>query len=96
MNIRWTPEAEGDRSIIWDYLAARDPAAAVRIDEAFDKAAVARLTDFPSSGHAGKTAGTREVHPHRNYRLVYAIIGETVWILTIVHAARQWPPLTPD
>ncbi|MDJ0278228.1 type II toxin-antitoxin system RelE/ParE family toxin [Sphingomonas sp. 2R-10] len=95
MKIRWTPEAEADRSTIWDYLAARDPAAAVRIDSAIDHA-VTRLADFPSSGHIGAVAGTREVHPHRNYRLVYAILGNTLWILTIVHAARQWPPITPD
>ncbi|WP_295562257.1 type II toxin-antitoxin system RelE/ParE family toxin [uncultured Sphingomonas sp.] len=50
MKVRWTPEAERDRLTIWDYLAARDPDAALRIDRAFSDA-VARLADFPMLGH---------------------------------------------
>jgi plasmid stabilization system protein ParE len=45
-------------------------------------------------GHEGEVLGTRELTPHRNYRLVYEIIGDTVWILVLIHAARQWPPLS--
>ncbi len=71
---------------------ARDPAAAVRIDRAIAEN-VASLATFPEMGHPGKVAGTRELHPHRSYRLVYEIRCETVWVLVIVHSARQWPPL---
>jgi mRNA-degrading endonuclease RelE of RelBE toxin-antitoxin system len=28
-----------------------------------------------------------------SYRLVYEIDGDTIWILTLVHTKRQWPPL---
>ncbi|HHZ5728227.1 TPA: type II toxin-antitoxin system RelE/ParE family toxin [Escherichia coli] len=42
---------------------------------------------------AGKIPGTRELIPHESYRLVYQIDGETVWILTLVHTARLWPPV---
>jgi len=31
--------------------------------------------------------------PHRSYRLIYEIVEETVWILALIHTARQWPPM---
>ena len=92
MKVRWTPEAEDDRSAIWDYLVARDPGAALRIDRLFSDAA-AGLADFPMLGHEGEVAGTRELTPHRSYRLVYEVTADAVWILVLIHTARQWPPL---
>lgn len=92
MKIVWTPEAEQDRSAIWDYLVERDPAAALRIDQLFSEA-VAKLADFPMLGHAGICAGTRELTPHRSYRIIYEIVDDTVWILVVIHTARQWPPV---
>jgi len=44
-------------------------------------------------GHGGQVPGTRELHPHRSYRLVYEIAGDTAWILVLIHTARLWPPL---
>jgi len=95
VKIVWTPEAEQDRTAIWDYLEARDPDAALRIDRLFSDA-VAGLIDFPMLGHEGKIAGTRELTPHRSYRLVYEVVDDTVWILVLIHTARQWPPLRPS
>ncbi|NIJ07898.1 addiction module RelE/StbE family toxin [Sphingomonas vulcanisoli] len=92
MKVLWTPEAEQDRTAIWDYLEARDPDAARRIDRSFSDA-VAGLADFPMLGHEGKVSGTRELTPHPRYRLVYEIVNDTVWILVLIHTARQWPPL---
>jgi addiction module RelE/StbE family toxin len=74
------------------YIAIDNVAAAVRIDELFSDA-VTQLADFPLMGRAGKIAGTRELIPHENYRLVYEIEGETVWVLALVHTARRWPPM---
>lgn len=92
MKIRWTPEAERDRLAIWEYLAARAPEAALRIDRLFSDA-VAALAEFPLLGHEGDVSGTRELTPHRSYRIVYDVEGDTVWILVLIHTARQWPPL---
>lgn len=92
MKIVWTPEAEQDRAAIWEYLAARDPAAALRVDRLFSDA-VSGLADFPMLGHEGEVPGTRELTPHRSYRLVYEIVEDTIWILVLIHTARQWPPL---
>ena len=92
MKVTWTPQAEEDRAAIWDYLVARDPGAALRIDRLFSEIA-AGLAEFPLLGHEGEVAGTREFTPHRSYRLVYEVKAETVWILVLIHTARQWPPL---
>ncbi|OYY93381.1 MAG: addiction module toxin RelE [Hydrogenophilales bacterium 28-61-23] len=92
MRVVWTPEALRDRTEVWDYIAANNPHAAVRVDALFSDG-VARLAEYPKLGKPGKIPGTRELIPHESYRLVYEIDGETVWILALVHTARQWPPV---
>ncbi|WP_031359207.1 type II toxin-antitoxin system mRNA interferase toxin, RelE/StbE family [Caballeronia sordidicola] len=92
MKVVWTPEAEQDRDEVWEYIAADSVAAAARMDQLFSDTA-ARLVDFPELGRPGKIAGTRELIPHDNYRLVYEIDGDTVWMLALIHTARLWPPL---
>jgi toxin ParE1/3/4 len=93
VKVVWTPEAQQDRADIWDHIAADNPHAAVRMDQLFSDAA-ARLADFPLLGRAGKVPDSRELIPHESYRLVYQIEGETVWVLAVVHTARQWPPVS--
>ena len=90
MRVIWTPQAEQDRVAIWEYLVERNPAAALRIDQLFSDT-VARLAEYPLLGHVGTVAGTRELTPHRSYRIVYEVEGDTVWILVVIHTARQWP-----
>ena len=92
MKVLWTPEAQQDRVDIWDYITAGNPRAAVRMDELFSDAA-ARLSEHPKLGKQGKIPGTRELIPHESYRLVYEIDQQTVWVLALVHTARQWPPV---
>lgn len=94
MRVLWTPAALQDRADIVDYIAIENPRAALGMDELFSEA-VARLADFPRIGKPGLIPGTRELLPHQSYRLVYELdeAGETVWILTLVHTARQWPPV---
>lgn len=95
MKVIWTPEAEQDRDNVWSYISADNPKAAAQMDVLFSDS-VARLVDFPKMGKSGTIAGTRELIPHESYRIVYEIEGETVWILTLVHTARQWPPVRGD
>lgn len=92
MRVVWTPEAQQDRAIVWDYIAADNPQAAARLDALFSDAA-ARLADHPKLGRAGAIPGTHELIPHESYRLVYEIKRETVWVLALVHTGRQWPPV---
>ena len=88
MKVIWTPKAEQDRADIWDYIAADNPGAAVRMDELFSDAA-ARLAAHPKMGKPGKIAGTRELIPHENYRLAYEIEGDTVWVLALTRILRK-------
>lgn len=92
MIVVWTPEAEQDRTDIWDYIAADNPGAAAHMDMLFSNAAV-KLADHPAMGARGRIPGTRELIPHANYRLVYEIDTVAVWVLALVHTARQWPPV---
>lgn len=92
MIVVWSAEAQQDRAAIWDYIAADNPVAAVEMDSLFSNAA-ARLETHPKIGRAGAIAGTLELVPHANYRLVYEIDGDRVWVLALVHTARLWPPI---
>jgi addiction module RelE/StbE family toxin len=92
MRVVWTPEAQQDRVDIWEYVAADNQGAAVRLDELFSEAALT-LEQYAMLGRAGRIAGTRELIPHEHYCLVYEIDGETVWILALIHTARLWPPV---
>jgi toxin ParE1/3/4 len=92
VNVIWTPQAEQDRIDIWDYIADHDSRAAVEMDALFSECA-GRLKTQPMTGKSGKIPGTREIIPHKSYRLVYEIHGGDAWVLTVVHTARQWPPV---
>jgi addiction module RelE/StbE family toxin len=92
MKLKWTPQAERDRLNILEYIADDNPLAAIETDELFEQAAE-QLLQFPLQGRVGLIPKTREFIPHANYRLVYEIEEDTVWIITIVHVARLWPEI---
>jgi len=87
------PAARQDRDDIFDYIAADSFSAAERMDVIFRNAAE-RLSDHPYIGRLGELPGTRELFPHKNYRLVYEVddASKTIRILALIHGARQWPP----
>ena len=91
MKVVWTPEALQDRLDIWDFIAADNRRAAIKIDTMFSNAAT-KLAAHPDLGRTGMVSGTRELMPHEHYRLVYEIDDDTVWVLAVVHTSRQWPP----
>ena len=90
MRVFWTSSAEQDRSHIIDHIGQDNPLAAIRMDELFAQWA-GRLAAHPLLGKPGLIPGTRELIPHENYRLVYEVQSNTVWILALVHTARSWP-----
>ena len=91
MRVFWVSAAEQDRADIPNCIGEDNPPAAIRMDALFAEAA-GRLTDHAYLGKVGRIPGTRELVPHENYRLVYELQGDTVWILALVHTARMWPP----
>lgn len=95
MIVRWTQQAINDRRDIFEHIRDHNPPAALAMDLSFEQAA-RHLAAFPRLGKAGLVAGTRELLPHPSYRLVYETDGDMMFILTIVHTARAWPPVQKD
>lgn len=93
MEVYWTPEAIRDRTEVYEYIEARNPAAALTIDALFSEQAI-QLADHPQSGRSGRVFGTQEVVVHKHYMMVYDISGDQVRVLNVVHTAKQWP--VPD
>jgi addiction module RelE/StbE family toxin len=87
----WTFPAREDRKSIREFIAIDNPSAALDLDELLSERA-ARLLDHPGLGRPGRLKGTRELVAHRNYILIYDVVGELVRVLRVLHAARQWPP----
>ncbi|MGN6305517.1 MAG: type II toxin-antitoxin system RelE/ParE family toxin [Mesorhizobium sp.] len=95
MKVEWSEDAKRDLADIAEHIALDNPRAAERMDALLSKA-TGRLVDFPRIGREGGLSGTREIHPHRHYKIVYSIDGDTIWIEAVVHTARQWPPVAED
>lgn len=94
MKLVWTGPARADRKAIREYIARNNPPAALALDELFAEQA-SRLLDHPRSGRLGRISGTREVVAQQNYILIYDTAGDRVRILRVLHAASQWPPVSP-
>jgi addiction module RelE/StbE family toxin len=92
VKVVWTEVARQDRTTILDHIAADNRQAAARMNRVFREAA-GNLAEHPKMGKEGEMPGTREVVPHPSYRLVYEIDRTTVWVLMLIHTARQWPPV---
>lgn len=91
MRLIWTTEAALSRDAIFDYIEADNPAAALVMDALFSQCAL-RLLEHPMMGRPGRVTNTRELVVHPNYLLIYDIRSDTIRILRVLHAARQWPP----
>jgi addiction module RelE/StbE family toxin len=87
----WTRQARIDRKEIREYIAEDNAAAALALDELFSEKAV-RLADHSNLGRPGRVPATRELVVHQNYILIYDVANDTVRVLRVLHAARQWPP----
>ncbi|TAK55907.1 MAG: type II toxin-antitoxin system RelE/ParE family toxin [Gammaproteobacteria bacterium] len=90
MKLCWTPLAVADRNSIFDFIASDNVAAAVSLDELFQKKA-ALLAEHPVAGRTGRVRGTRELVAHRHYVLVYDVSDGRVRILRVLHTSLQYP-----
>jgi toxin ParE1/3/4 len=95
MRLLWSPDAVADRTGIFDYFAAENPAAALATDAAIARHAK-RLRRFPHLGRPGRVEGTRESPlPRTPFIVVYRLAGPDLVLLRILHGARLWPPAEP-
>lgn len=85
----WRDEATTDLLDILDYIAARNQAAADRLNDRIQHTAE-RLPDHPLIHRPGRVPGTREAIVHPNYILVYRV-GEVIEVLAVLHARQQYP-----
>jgi len=91
MKVLWTPRAASDLEHAADYIAKRNPDAAIRVATKIYTRMMA-LETTPEIGRIGAVRGTREIVFHQwPYIAVYKISRDAVRILRIRHASQQYP-----
>ena len=86
----WRKRAIKDRYAIVEYVAERNPGAALALDADF--VAKAQIAVSGIIRHkAGRVRGTHEMVVKANYVMVYRVAGDTVVMLRVLHARQQWP-----
>lgn len=93
MQLLWTVPAIQDRQRIFDFVGIRGAAAAIDLDARI-AAGAGRLATHPRMGRRGRVRGTRELVVDAQYVLVYETgkADNSVVVLRVLHARRQWPP----
>ena len=88
--LRWSQAAANDLEEISFYLRHNHSSFALPTLQRIYAAARA-LRKFPAKGRKGRISDTRElVLAPLPYMIVYALDGEFVLILRIVHGAQDW------
>ena len=90
MRLRYTAEARSHIKAIYDYIAERNPAAALEIVSRI-RGAAELLKDFPRIGHAGVDPGTAEwIVAGSPYIIVYEVVPDQdeLVILAVFHGSR--------
>ena len=90
---QFTPQALGDLHDIWNFIAADNPEAANRVEEAILRACDL-LSDSPFSGSVRTDLTLLPVRfwvvrPYSNYLIVYDPNQRPLRIIRILHAARD-------
>ena len=91
LGLIWNPEARQNVRDIIEYIADRNPAAALQIRRLLDDCAE-RLTAHPFLYRTGRVAGTREAVVHPNYIMIYEVGINSVEIMSVIHSRHQYPP----
>jgi len=88
--VEWSEEARTEIREIIEHIASDNPYAADRVEKRIH-GAISRLRYF-NSGRLGRVEGTFEkLVPKTNYIIAYSLRRSKVFILHIIHAARNWP-----
>ena len=91
MKVRWTGPAVEQLQGIFEYIAADQAEAALRIVRRI-RASILRAVQLPNSGRVGRVKGTREIAvPGTPYLVAYRVAGESIHVLAILHGAQAWP-----
>jgi toxin ParE1/3/4 len=91
VKLRWTLPAVDHLREIFEYMAADNPAAAVRTVERI-RNAIRQTARMPNAGRLGRVGGTREVVvPGTAYLVAYRVLDDAIHVLAVLHGARKWP-----
>ena len=91
MIVSWTHRAVAHLRSLEEYVSQDSPAAATQIADRLISLAD-RLGRFPEMGRRGRVRGTREMPvPGTPFILAYRVRAQSLVILAVLHAARQWP-----
>lgn len=92
MRVQWTEKAAQDLNHIEDYIREDNPKAAIETILKIITSAETELSKHPAIGRPGRHPQTRElIITETPYIIPYRIIGETVYLLRVIHSSLQWP-----
>lgn len=88
--VRWTERARQDLIGIGDYIALRNPVAAVSFTEELIRRAEA-LSEIPRMGRTVPEIAREDIREllHGNYRIVYRIIESEIHVLTVFEGHKR-------
>jgi len=93
LKLKWTKQALEQLKTAHNYIAEENPVVAQIVATRIWDATETLLTQ-PEIGRLGRIAGTREwVIGKTPYLLAYAIKGDTVQILRVIHSKQRWPEI---
>ncbi|WP_263487909.1 type II toxin-antitoxin system RelE/ParE family toxin [Pseudomonas sp. REP124] len=87
--VEWKHQALDALSDIIDYIEQYNPKAANALHRTI-VTSTEGLSAMPYCYRSGRLPDTREMVVHRNYVVVYRVMGN-VEILTVLHARREYP-----
>lgn len=90
LNITWLSQASEDLEAIIAYIAVRSASAAADLD-ALIHDTMDRVAKFPNMGRPGRVNDTREIIAHPNYVIVYSTAGDTLVVVSVLHARQEYP-----
>lgn len=91
MKVRWTRRATVALLAIRSHIAKDNPVAAQALWLRVRGYVDTKLTLHPMIGRPGRVEGTRESIVHPNYLIVYRVAEDAIDIVTVRHAAQEWP-----
>ncbi len=92
MQIRWTRTAAKDLDKIEEYLTEKNPIAAIEQILTILDQVEELLPTYPEIGRDGRLGDTRElVIVNTKFIVMYRAEEEIIYILRVIHGARQWP-----
>jgi len=87
--LEWSPRSRRNIELIYDYIAADNPAAAQLVLDEIRRAAES-LPNFPMLGHVGYRVGIRElVMSKYPYTLIYRVTSKKIGVVAVIHQSRK-------